>query len=49
MEDIYKQIEEMKSWAKRDSKDCPDITDDYIDGWRNALETLEWVLKKEEE
>lgn len=48
MQDIYEKIKEMKGWAKRDSLDCPDITDDYIDGWRNAFETLECFLRKEE-
>ena len=48
MENVYKKIKEMKGWAKIDSADCPDITGDYIEGWTNALETLEYFLKKEE-
>lgn len=48
MENIYDIIKEMKGWAKKDQKDCPDITEDYIDGWRNAFYMLERQLRKEE-
>lgn len=48
MEKVYKIIAKMDSWARKDQKDCPDITEDYIEGWRNALFMLERELRMEE-
>ena len=48
MEKVYEIIQKMDSWARKDQSDCPDITEDYIEGWRNALYMLERELKMEE-
>ena len=44
---VFNIIKSIEGLAKKEAKDCCDITPDYIEGWQNSLWLLKRELKKE--